>query len=72
MGCVLIIIFIFITMAICSGQSILSAWRHDHDLPNDGQTESQRQNTNAALGKMSRIFDISKYKEHEECVICLE
>ena len=23
------------------------------------------------LGKLSRVFDMSKFNEHEECVICL-
>ena len=37
----------------------------------DNQNRLNRQATSKNLGKLSRMFDWSKFSEHEECVICL-
>lgn len=67
-SCFLIILVITVGIMICS-----CSFRPPQD--NDGSRAQpsglERQETSNNLGQMSRLFDFSKFSEHEECSICL-
>ena len=67
---IFIIGFIFLFIVGC--EAICGRGNRGNNAAADPEQERDNAANTAALGQLSRIFDWGKFREHEECVICLE
>jgi len=68
----IICIIIVCVVMFCFRNWLLNIFSGNSSELDQPERVEARQGAYKALSKMSRLIDLSKYSEHEECVICLE